>query len=57
MIDANHHPDRAARALSASTAFPPMQLSRGAQAALVGLRLFTGLTTAMAIFTILHQTF
>jgi hypothetical protein len=31
-----------------------MQLSRGAQAALLGLRLFTVLTTAMAIFTIVH---
>jgi hypothetical protein len=31
-----------------------MQLSRRAQAALVGLRLFVCLITAMAIFTIVH---
>jgi hypothetical protein len=31
-----------------------MQLGRGAQAALIGLRMFIGLTTAMAIFTIVH---
>jgi hypothetical protein len=48
----NHDPDRTPRALAAP--FPPMPLSRGAQAALVGLRLFTCLTTAMAIFTIVH---
>ena len=54
MTDANHQPDRGARALSPSAPFPPMQLSRGAQAALLGLRLFTVLTTAMAIFTIVH---
>jgi hypothetical protein len=50
----NHHPDRTPRALTAATPFPPMPLSRGAQAALVGLRLFTCLTIAMAIFTIVH---
>ena len=36
------------------TPYPPMQLSRSAQAALIGLRLFLCLTTAMAIFTIAH---
>jgi hypothetical protein len=50
----NHDPDRTDRALSASIPFPPMQLSRGAQAALIGLRLFICLTTVMAIFTIVH---
>jgi hypothetical protein len=54
MTDANPHPDRSARALSGAAPFPPMPLSRGAQAALLGLRLFTVLTTAMAIFTIVH---
>ncbi|MDB5395627.1 MAG: hypothetical protein JWM91_3133 [Rhodospirillales bacterium] len=34
--------------------FPPMRLSRAARAALIGLRLFLGLITAMAIFTFLH---
>lgn len=54
MINANYDPDRMTRARSASIPFPPMQLGRGAQAALIGLRLFVCLTTAMAIFTILH---
>ena len=36
------------------TPYPPMQLSRRAQAALIGLRLFLCLTTAMAIFTVAH---
>jgi hypothetical protein len=31
-----------------------MQLGKGAQAALIGLRMFICLTTAMAIFTIVH---
>nr|MEA2797248.1 hypothetical protein [Phenylobacterium sp.] len=52
MTDANHEPDRTRRA--AAISFPPMQLSRGAHAALIGLRLFICLTTAMAIFTIVH---
>ena len=33
---------------------PPMELSARAQALLVGLRLFLGAITAMAIFTFLH---
>jgi hypothetical protein len=35
--------------------FPTMRLSRTARAALIGLRLFLGLTTAMAIYTFLHS--
>jgi hypothetical protein len=35
--------------------FPPMRLSRAARAALIGLRFFLGLITAMAIFTFLHS--
>jgi hypothetical protein len=54
MTNANSDPGRMTRARSASTPFPPMQLSRRAQAALISLRLFICLTTAMAIFTILH---
>ena len=54
MPNASSDPERMARALSVSIPFPPMQLGRGAQAALIGLRLFICLTTAMAIFTILH---
>ncbi|HEV7386856.1 MAG TPA: hypothetical protein VGN89_18370 [Phenylobacterium sp.] len=52
MTDANHRPDRTTRA--AAIPFPPMQLSRSAHTALIGLRLFICLTTAMAIFTIVH---
>jgi hypothetical protein len=50
----NHHPDPMARARSASTPFPLMELSRRAQTALIGLRLFICLTTAMAVVTIVH---
>jgi hypothetical protein len=34
--------------------FPPMRLSRLARVALIGLRLFLGLVSAMAVFTFLH---
>jgi hypothetical protein len=54
MTNANHHPDRRTQAVAASTPFPPMQLGRGTQAALIGLRLFICLTTAMAVVTIVH---
>jgi hypothetical protein len=54
MTNANSDPDRKTRSPSASIPFPPMPLGRGTQAALVGLRLFVCLTTAMVIFTILH---
>jgi len=54
MSNINSHPHRTSRALSVSSPFPPMQLSRRAQTALIGLRLFICLTTAMAIFTIVH---
>jgi hypothetical protein len=51
---ANHKPDPMPRARAAAMPFPPMQLGRGTQAALISLRLFICLTTAMAIFTIVH---
>ena len=51
----NCHPDRTPRALAVSIPYPLMPLSRGAQAALIGLRLFICLTTAMALFTIVHS--
>jgi hypothetical protein len=35
--------------------FPPMRLSRTTRAALIGLRLFMCLITAMAIVTFLHN--
>jgi hypothetical protein len=54
VTNANREPDRMTRARAASIPFPPMQLSRGTQAALIGLRLFICLTTAMAIFTIIR---
>jgi hypothetical protein len=54
VTNSHHDPDRKTRALATTTPLPPMQLSRGAQAALIGLRLFLCLTTAMAIFTIVH---
>jgi hypothetical protein len=54
MTHLDHRPDRGARALAAPAPFPPMQLSRGTQAALIGLRIFICVTTAMAIFTIVH---
>ena len=54
MTHAHHQPDRTPRTLAASIPFPPMQLGKGAQAALIGLRMFICLTTAMAIFTIVH---
>ena len=54
MTNPNHDPDRAPRALAASTPFPLMELGRGTQAALIGLRMFVFLTTAMAIFTIVR---
>ena len=50
----NSDRDRVTRAQSASVPFPPMQLSRGAQAALIGLRMLICLTTVMAIITIVH---
>jgi hypothetical protein len=49
-----HDSDRPTRPLAASSPFPPMPLSRRAHAALIGLRLLICLTTAMAIFTIVH---
>ena len=33
---------------------PPMELSASAQTLLIGLRLFLGVITVMAIFTFLH---
>jgi hypothetical protein len=54
MTSTNSDRDRMTRAQSASVAFPPMQLSRGAQAALIGLRMLICLTTIMAIITIVH---
>ena len=54
MTNINRHPDRSPRALAAPAPFPPMRLSRGTQAALIGLRMFICVTTAMAIFTIVH---
>ena len=54
MTHSLHDSAQPTRAPSAVTPFPPMQLSRRAQAALIGLRLFLCLTTAMAIFTIAH---
>lgn len=54
MTNISSPPDRTPRALAASSPFPPMQLSRRVQTALIGLRLFICLTTAMAIFTIVH---
>ena len=54
MTHGHHEPDRTPRALAASIPFQPMPLGRGTQAALIGLRLFICLTTAMAVFTIVH---
>jgi hypothetical protein len=54
MTNANSDRDRTTRAQSASIPFPPMRLSRGAQVALIGLRMLICLTTVMAIITIMH---
>ena len=54
MTHSIHDAARPTLAPSAPPPFPPMQLSRRAQAALIGLRLLLCLTTAMAIFTIAH---
>lgn len=52
MTHSPHDSARPTRAPSTPTPYPPMQLSWRGQAALIGLRLFLCLTTAMAIFTI-----
>ena len=40
--------------MSNAEPYPPMKLGAAARAGLIGLRVFLGLVTAMAIFTFLH---